>query len=135
MNIYWSLKRLQIYLEKDWNAEFQTCLEMVDSLDKFKALSNLARDFSYAARIYGSIIISEYPFFLFSPLLKDFLLLKKYYTLVLKDFFYNIRYYLSNERKTIKPVVVGGIAGGHKYIALGILFKVYFSLRFSMFQF
>ncbi len=34
-------------------------------------------------------------------------------------------YYLSNEKTTIKAVVVGVIAGGHKYIALGILFKVH----------
>lgn len=40
------------------------------------------------------------------------------------------RYYLSSEKKTIKPVIVGGIAGGHKYIAMGILFKVFLSLFF-----
>jgi hypothetical protein len=52
---------MEICLDKDWNAEFQACLEEEDSVAKFRKLSNLARDFSYAARIYGSIIISEYP--------------------------------------------------------------------------
>lgn len=40
-----------------WNEKFQNILELKNGYDKFKQLSNLAKDFAYSAKIYGSIII------------------------------------------------------------------------------
>jgi hypothetical protein len=46
---------------KDWNAEFQTLLDMPDDgSDKFLRLRNLAHDFISTAEMYGKIIISEF---------------------------------------------------------------------------
>lgn len=59
--------------------------------DNFSALSLLAEDFIYAAKLYAKVIISEM--------------------------------HIPVEHKTIKPVKIGGVAGGDKYICGGILFK------------
>jgi hypothetical protein len=44
---------------KTWNDMFQSILAMENSYTKFKRLSNLAKDFTFSAKIYGNIIISE----------------------------------------------------------------------------
>jgi len=77
--------------ELNWNTRYQEVIEKEDSQHKYKELSILAKDFVYAARVYGNIIISEI--------------------------------YVPNNQKTIKPINMGGIAGGSKYICQGILFK------------
>ena len=43
----------------DWNGSFQQILKLPDSFDKYQRLSALYRDFCYAAKTYGRIIISE----------------------------------------------------------------------------
>jgi hypothetical protein len=87
---------IPIQAGKDWNAEFQVLLEQQTTSEKhlterYKKLAELARDFCYAAQVYGKIIIGELG--------------------------------LPIPQKTIKPVTVGGRAGGDKYIVLNILFK------------
>eukprot|EP01125_Pyxidicula_operculata_P001241 TRINITY_DN1115_c1_g3_i3.p1 TRINITY_DN1115_c1_g3~~TRINITY_DN1115_c1_g3_i3.p1 ORF type:complete len:317 (-),score=65.04 TRINITY_DN1115_c1_g3_i3:91-1041(-) len=82
----------KVDLSLKWNNDFQRFLSMESSEEKFRNLANLSKDFLYAARVYGKIIISE-------AFLED------------------------NSKKTIKPIDVGGIAGGQKYICQGILFK------------
>lgn len=44
---------------KDWNLELQGFLQEPDSLQKWEKITNLASDFTYAARIYSILIISE----------------------------------------------------------------------------
>ena len=39
--------------------------------------------------------------------------------------------YLPVEKKTIKPISIGGIAGGDKYLVNNILFKFAVSLYFN----
>lgn len=75
----------------DWNGEFQRIVALPDSYDKYQQLSALYRDFIYAAKTYGRIIISEKC--------------------------------VPVAQKTIQPAKAGGIAGGVKYVAQGILFK------------
>ena len=43
----------------DWNKAFQKILVLPDSFKKYQQLSSLYRDFCYAAKTYGRIIISE----------------------------------------------------------------------------
>lgn len=43
----------------DWNEDFQSLLRLPDSFSKYRELSSLYRDFIYAAKTYGRIIISE----------------------------------------------------------------------------
>jgi hypothetical protein len=78
--------------DRDWNAEFQTLLEMEDGVEKYALLRALYSDFCYAALSYGSIIISER--------------------------------HLPVDQKTIRPVSLGGHAGGEKYLVQSIIFKV-----------
>jgi hypothetical protein len=40
-----------------WNEKFQAILAMKNGYEKFKQLSSLAKDFTYSAKIYGSMII------------------------------------------------------------------------------
>jgi hypothetical protein len=61
------------YVERNWNAEFQNIMENAQFLftepafvsaasgqkDNFSALSLLAEDFIYAAKLYAKVIISE----------------------------------------------------------------------------
>lgn len=46
--------------QTDWNTRFQTLLAKEDSLEKFRDLAALAKDFVHLAEVYGRIIISEY---------------------------------------------------------------------------
>ncbi len=85
--------------DRDWNAEFQTLLEMEDGVDKYALLRALYSDFCYAALSYGSIIISER--------------------------------HLPVHQKTIRPVSLGGQAGGEKYLVQSIIFKVFFFFFFK----
>ncbi|PRP79299.1 ABC transporter B family member 11-like [Planoprotostelium fungivorum] len=78
-------------MQRDWNAEYQSILDMPDSKIKYRKLKSLATDFVYAAETYGRIIISEHC--------------------------------LPLSSRTIRPVTVGGLAGGEKFIVCGILFK------------
>lgn len=76
-------------------------------------VSNLMHDFVFNVETYAKVIINE--------LNVD---VSKY---VSRAFRRDVeRLYLTFEmiRKTIKPVEVGGIAGGQKYVVQGILFKV-----------
>eukprot|EP01127_Copromyxa_protea_P018085 TRINITY_DN5615_c0_g1_i5.p1 TRINITY_DN5615_c0_g1~~TRINITY_DN5615_c0_g1_i5.p1 ORF type:complete len:1747 (+),score=336.92 TRINITY_DN5615_c0_g1_i5:29-5269(+) len=45
--------------DKDWNSEFMELQAMPDSVTKFQKIANLASDFTYAAKIYSMLIISE----------------------------------------------------------------------------
>jgi len=80
-------------MDKNWNQEFITLGELNDSAEKFHKIAILASDFTYAAKIYSMLIISER--FLPSQLK------------TIKP--------MDNE--------LGGVAGGSKYIVHGILFK------------
>eukprot|EP01130_Rhizamoeba_saxonica_P005569 TRINITY_DN2221_c0_g1_i2.p1 TRINITY_DN2221_c0_g1~~TRINITY_DN2221_c0_g1_i2.p1 ORF type:complete len:1736 (-),score=335.94 TRINITY_DN2221_c0_g1_i2:57-5264(-) len=62
------LKNLEKFYQKvtkesglvyDWNEEFQQILQLPDGLDKFERLATLYRDFVYASKTFGRIIISE----------------------------------------------------------------------------
>jgi len=44
---------------KDWNAVFQRVIELPDSVNKFRLLSRLAKEFAFVAETYGRVIISE----------------------------------------------------------------------------
>lgn len=46
-------------VERNWNTEFQTIIKMPDTIQKYKALSNLSKDFLHASKLYAKIIISE----------------------------------------------------------------------------
>eukprot|EP01127_Copromyxa_protea_P020893 TRINITY_DN703_c1_g1_i2.p1 TRINITY_DN703_c1_g1~~TRINITY_DN703_c1_g1_i2.p1 ORF type:complete len:1017 (-),score=227.10 TRINITY_DN703_c1_g1_i2:65-3115(-) len=86
-----------------WNLKFQAALEPVKrDIDKsdlpyqqrqqiWQDLADIAMDFTYAAKTYGRIIISEV--------------------------------YQTNEKRTLQPVSIGGLAGGEKFIIESILFK------------
>ena len=39
-----------------WNEDFQNILSLEDGYEKFKLLSNLAKDFTHSAKIYGIFI-------------------------------------------------------------------------------
>eukprot|EP01132_Coremiostelium_polycephalum_P008397 gene8397-10313_t len=75
----------------NWNETFQSILELPESLEKYKSLSNIANDFVYCADTFGKIIISEL--------------------------------HLDMDAKTIKPLDLGGVAGGLKYRCQDIIFK------------
>jgi hypothetical protein len=101
---------------RHWNDEFQQILQLPDSKDKYLKLRNLGnallkyskfiskeRDFVYVAETYGKIIIAGNTG---------------------KCHFGNTtERNLPTVVKTIKPVHVGGVAGGEKYRVAGILFK------------
>ncbi|KAF2070369.1 hypothetical protein CYY_008312 [Polysphondylium violaceum] len=78
-------------LENNWNEIFQNTLDLPDSEEKFRKLSNIANDFVYCADTFGKIIISEL--------------------------------HLPAESKTIKPLALGGVAGGLKFKCQDIIFK------------
>ncbi len=44
---------------RNWNEAYQEILEMAESVEKFEALRDLARDFEYAAQLYARLIVSE----------------------------------------------------------------------------
>jgi len=101
----------------DWNKNFQRLLSMADSLTKFGLLGELARDFNYAASLYGALALllvvssslgteMEAPIHIPTGMI------------IINEV------NLPPQEKTIKPVGVGGVAGGIKFIANGILFKV-----------
>ncbi len=95
----------KLYTNKNWNVEFQDLRDGIDDntfLDQektFSSLSALSQDFVNAAKTYGKIIISE----LYGNLTLTVAVPVAY--------------------KTIKPVAIGGVAGGEKYIVQNILFK------------
>ncbi|KAF2076806.1 hypothetical protein CYY_001883 [Polysphondylium violaceum] len=77
--------------ENNWNEIFQDTLDLPDSEEKFRKLSNIANDFVYCADTFGKIIISEL--------------------------------HLPEDLKTIKPLALGGVAGGLKFKCHDIIFK------------
>jgi hypothetical protein len=95
-----------------WNQRFQELVSLPDSEPKFHKLGYLAHDFEHAAETYGKIIIRYLATSMWN---------------VCRCFPYVIG---SSERfmpvsaKTIKPIDLGGIAGGDKFLTRGILFKV-----------
>lgn len=86
----------------DWNAEFQSAVDEVNSLtinnsyDKritaFSKLGKLYQNFIDTATLYGKILISER--------------------------------YLPEDCRTFKACDIGGIAGGEKFLVQNILFKI-----------
>jgi len=79
-------------------------------------LCTLAKDFVAAAKMYGKIIISEV---MHPSLPKNILFAGR---AVFKRSLLN-QVFLPYKQKTIKPINIGGVAGGEKYIHRGILFK------------
>lgn len=116
---------------RDWNAEFQKIIDEPISKARFEKLSSLANDFCYAAKQYGKIIISfqhlEGKFFLPSFRSIALVSLTKQISLteplILILFMHISEKYLPEQEKTIRPMHVGGFAGGIKYCTQGILFK------------
>ncbi|KYQ91377.1 hypothetical protein DLAC_08332 [Tieghemostelium lacteum] len=78
-------------INSNWNDLFQRLLDLPESEEKYKKLSNMASDFVYCADTFGKIIISEL--------------------------------HLPEESKTIKPLALGGVAGGLKFKCQDIIFK------------
>jgi len=82
---------------KDWNEEFQRCVDMPqntpeEKLQRWIEIAKIAQNFEHTAQVFGKIIIAEV--------------------------------FLPRRYRTIKPFVnIGGNAGGEKYIYNGILFK------------
>lgn len=86
----------------DWNAEFQSAVEEVNSLTMnthyekritaYSKLGKLYQNFIDTATLYGKILISER--------------------------------YLPEECRTFKSCNIGGIAGGEKFLVQNILFKI-----------
>lgn len=52
-------RKSSIACEKDWNKDFLAIQKMPESIGKYQALSKLAQDFTYAAKLYSKLIISE----------------------------------------------------------------------------
>lgn len=102
---------------KDWNEEFQSILQVGDRL-KYRKLANLSHDFVNVARTYGELVSAT---FLFGVTCSDRLTLAQ----IISEMC------LPVQDKTIKPVHIGGIAGGDKYVCQGILFKVQCKLSFA----
>jgi len=86
----------------DWNAEFQSAVDEVNSLsmnhpyekriNAYSKLGKLYQNFIDTATLYGKILISER--------------------------------YLPEECRTFKSCDIGGIAGGEKFLVQNILFKI-----------
>lgn len=86
----------------DWNAEFQSAVDEVNSLtvnnsyekriNAYSKLGKLYQNFIDTATLYGKILISER--------------------------------YLPEECRTFKACDIGGIAGGEKFLVQNILFKI-----------
>ncbi len=107
-------------LERDWNGEYQGLLSREDSYDKYKALSNLAQDFVYASKVskfyvikkkvtsrfdmFNVIYTGEKSIFVIPGLILSFAQL--YAQVIISELC------LPDERKTIKPKKMGGVAGG-----------------------
>ena len=50
---------VDVGVRRNWNESYQAILEMTESVEKFEALRDLARDFEYAAQLYARLIVSE----------------------------------------------------------------------------
>ncbi|KNC48096.1 uncharacterized protein AMSG_04326, partial [Thecamonas trahens ATCC 50062] len=84
-------------MARDWNREYQTLVNSIDD----------------------SVILAEHKKFLrLASLARDFVYAAQTYGKVIIA-----EMGLPDEAKTIKPVAMGGIAGGVKYVVHGILFK------------
>lgn len=49
----------QLDEEKNWNAELNRLLMLKESKEKYEAIANLVNDFTYTARLYSHLIVSE----------------------------------------------------------------------------
>jgi tetratricopeptide (TPR) repeat protein len=92
----------EVRTSMDWNAEFQSAVDEVNSLtvnhsyekriNAYSKLGKLYQNFIDTATLYGKILISER--------------------------------YLPEECRTFKACDIGGIAGGEKFLVQNILFKI-----------
>ena len=84
--------------DKDWNKEFQELLELPDTEEKFSKIRHLAQDFiSIGNRIKNIYQISYWSFTNIATNCAKIIISELYL-----------------QKKTIKPLEIGGIAGGDK---------------------
>ncbi len=86
---------------RDWNGDYQRLISQINNNDEIILDAN-----------------SEAIFRELSQFFKDFLYTSKTIGRIIIS-----EKYLSDQDKTIKPVAIGGVAGGLKYIAHNIIFK------------
>ena len=87
--------------ERDWNGDFQTAMDLLRGLTPNTRHEERVKVYQILARLSEDFVWT----------------VKTYGRIIISEESVPV------EEKTIKPVSIGGIAGGHKFIVQGVLFK------------